>query len=161
LTFSLTTSLAAPDLFRADIQQPHEPGCIQILLPSTGKGRPSSSLARDGRTERLMPETGPHRIDVHHHLCPPDYLATVSRHQPMVPILAAWSLQKSLDDMAQAGVATAMLSIITLRPMSLLFVQNIRAKACPLNVDGRCSLPLHLEKVSGVEQNEAETLLIR
>ena len=60
-----------------------------------------------------MPEVSPHRIDVHHHLCPPDYLAAVSRHQPMVPILAAWSLQKSLDDMAQAGVATAMLSITT------------------------------------------------
>jgi hypothetical protein len=60
-----------------------------------------------------MPEVSLHRIDVHHHLCPPDYLAAVSRHQPMVPILAAWSVQKSLDDMAQAGVATAMLSITT------------------------------------------------
>jgi predicted TIM-barrel fold metal-dependent hydrolase len=31
----------------------------------------------------------------------------------MVPILAGWSLQKSLDDMGEAGVATAVLSITT------------------------------------------------
>lgn len=60
-----------------------------------------------------MPDESPHRIDVHHHLCPPDYLAGVSRHRPMVPVLAAWSLQRSLDDMARADVATAMLSITT------------------------------------------------
>src|SRR6516162_10984141 len=60
-----------------------------------------------------MSEANLHRIDVHHHLCPPDYLAAVSRHQPMVPILAGWSLQKSLDDMGEAGVATAVLSITT------------------------------------------------
>jgi hypothetical protein len=60
-----------------------------------------------------MPENSPHRVDVHHHICPPEYHAIVSRHQPIVPILAGWSLQKSLDDMAEAGVATAMLSITT------------------------------------------------
>ena len=60
-----------------------------------------------------MSEANLHRIDVYHHLCPPDYLAAVSRHQPMVPILAGWSLQKSLDDMGEAGVATAVLSITT------------------------------------------------
>src|SRR6516162_2858314 len=60
-----------------------------------------------------MSEAKLYRIDVHHHLCPPDYLAAVSRHQPMVPIIAGWSLQKSLDDMGQAGVETAVLSITT------------------------------------------------
>ena len=60
-----------------------------------------------------MLDTSPHRIDVHHHFCPPEYHAAVSRHQPIVPILAGWSLQKSLDDMAAAGVATAILSITT------------------------------------------------
>src|SRR5208282_5959307 len=60
-----------------------------------------------------MAKASPYRIDVHHHLCPPDYLAAVSRHQPMVPVLAAWSLQRSLDDMEEAGVATAILSITT------------------------------------------------
>ena len=60
-----------------------------------------------------MSEAKLYRIDVHHHLCPPDYLAAVSRHQPMVPIIAGWSLLKSLDDMGQAGVETAVLSITT------------------------------------------------
>jgi predicted TIM-barrel fold metal-dependent hydrolase len=60
-----------------------------------------------------MPDTSAKRIDIHHHFCPPDYHAAVGRHQPIVPILAGWSLQKSLDDMAAAGVAAAMLSITT------------------------------------------------
>ena len=68
-----------------------------------------------------MADASPYRIDVHHHLCPPDYLAAVSRHQPMVPVLAAWSLQKSLDDMEEAGVATAILSIVPAVNFSGLF----------------------------------------
>ena len=45
-----------------------------------------------------MSEASVRCIDVHHHLCPPDGADTCR-------------MQKSLDDMAQAGVATAMLSI--------------------------------------------------
>lgn len=48
-------------------------------------------------------------VDVHHHVVPPVYLSqTRERQQP--PVLG-WSLQKSLDDMDKAGVATSMASI--------------------------------------------------
>ena len=49
------------------------------------------------------------RIDVHHHAVPPAYLAASGLTG--VPQLNGWSVQKSLDDMDAAGVATAMLSV--------------------------------------------------
>jgi 6-methylsalicylate decarboxylase len=53
----------------------------------------------------------PHRIDVHHHPSPPSYLAardTTNRHA--APQLE-WTVEKSLEDMDRAGVATAILSL--------------------------------------------------
>ena len=57
--------------------------------------------------------TAPFRIDVHHHLTPPDYIAAVSSKVPLTPILTNWSVTKSLDEMDRSGVQTAMLSITT------------------------------------------------
>jgi predicted TIM-barrel fold metal-dependent hydrolase len=53
----------------------------------------------------------PHRIDVHHHIAPPAYIAE-TRPLQMPPTLA-WSAEKSLDDMDKAGVAVAITSITT------------------------------------------------
>jgi predicted TIM-barrel fold metal-dependent hydrolase len=53
----------------------------------------------------------PHRIDVHHHPSPPSYLAardTKNRHA--APQLE-WTVEKSLEDMDRAGVATSILSL--------------------------------------------------
>ncbi|MDB5641992.1 MAG: amidohydrolase [Hyphomicrobiales bacterium] len=54
-------------------------------------------------------------IDVHHHVCPPawlegarDQIAATNRNTSVV---TGWSVQKSLDDMDQNGVATSMVSI--------------------------------------------------
>ncbi len=49
------------------------------------------------------------RIDVHHHIAPPQYLAAMgaSLHGP----LTTWSLAKSLEDMDRGGVATSIVSI--------------------------------------------------
>jgi predicted TIM-barrel fold metal-dependent hydrolase len=55
----------------------------------------------------------PFRIDVHHHLTPPDYIAAVNPRVKLPSPSLNWSLQKSLDDMDAAGVQTAMLSIST------------------------------------------------
>lgn len=57
--------------------------------------------------------TAPFRIDVHHHLAPPDYVAAVNPRIPLPPPTMGWSLQKSLDDMDKAGIQTAMISITT------------------------------------------------
>jgi predicted TIM-barrel fold metal-dependent hydrolase len=50
-------------------------------------------------------------IDVHHHFAPPAYLSETRASQQ--PPTIGWSLQKSLDDMDKAGVATAITSITT------------------------------------------------
>jgi predicted TIM-barrel fold metal-dependent hydrolase len=49
------------------------------------------------------------KIDVHHHIMPPRYLAATRDLQ--VPIARAWTPEKSIADMDQAGVAAAITSI--------------------------------------------------
>jgi predicted TIM-barrel fold metal-dependent hydrolase len=53
------------------------------------------------------------RIDVHHHLTPPEYVARVSGRAPISLPTLNWTVAKSLDDMGKAGVGKAMLSITT------------------------------------------------
>jgi len=63
-------------------------------------------------TEAQMPATKPHRIDVHHHHTPPPYLAAITARNITGPV-RDWTPEKSLADMDQAGVATALTSITT------------------------------------------------
>jgi predicted TIM-barrel fold metal-dependent hydrolase len=49
------------------------------------------------------------RIDVHHHFVPPTQGEAKQRHSSQPP---KWSAQMSLDDMDQAGVKTAVLSLV-------------------------------------------------
>ena len=55
----------------------------------------------------------PHRIDVHHHISPPSWLDAVKKAKRDNPPMVNWSPQKSLDDMDQAGTATAIVSPTT------------------------------------------------
>ena len=54
----------------------------------------------------------PRRIDVHHHLAPPRWIAdvVVGRNTGQRP-LADWTPQRSIEDMDRGGVATSILSI--------------------------------------------------
>lgn len=57
----------------------------------------------------------PHRIDVHHHILPPDYVTEVG-HDRIGPISVSaktpdWSPQKSIEAMDRNGIATAVTSI--------------------------------------------------
>ena len=52
----------------------------------------------------------PRRIDVHHHVVAPAYLAAVTAAKMANPPMTNWSPAKSLDDMDKAGTTTAMLS---------------------------------------------------
>jgi predicted TIM-barrel fold metal-dependent hydrolase len=53
----------------------------------------------------------PFRIDVHHHLSSPEFIAEISgRRTGQVPLMK-WTVAQSIDDMNQGGVATAILSI--------------------------------------------------
>ena len=55
----------------------------------------------------------PHRIDVHHHLFPPPFLAQLLEHKHYLSRgpAANWTPLVSIDDMDRAGVATAITSI--------------------------------------------------
>jgi 6-methylsalicylate decarboxylase len=50
------------------------------------------------------------RIDVHHHIASPSWLQAMKLIGAADPVIANWSVQKSLDDMDKGGVATAILS---------------------------------------------------
>jgi hypothetical protein len=53
---------------------------------------------------------GPGRIDVHHHVAPPIWVASNGNDAEMRPF-RGWSVAKTLEDLDRGGVATAMASI--------------------------------------------------
>lgn len=53
---------------------------------------------------------GPHRIDVHHHVVPPSYLAEVASRRS--GSAAHWSPGLSIEDMDRSGIAKSVLSLI-------------------------------------------------
>lgn len=56
----------------------------------------------------------PQRVDVHHHILPPEYVKAIAhRRETRVP---DWSPQRSLDELDGAGIATAMLSLVNPGP---------------------------------------------
>ena len=57
------------------------------------------------------PHRPPHRVDVHHHLTPPDYVARVAPRATIAPPQANWTVARTLDDMDRAGTETAILSV--------------------------------------------------
>ncbi|HUK61425.1 MAG TPA: amidohydrolase family protein [Stellaceae bacterium] len=69
------------------------------------------------------------RIDVHHHIAPPEYLAEVG---PTInPPLKSWSLAKAIEDMDEGHVATAIVSVtqIAVRIASAERARRV-ARAC-------------------------------
>jgi 6-methylsalicylate decarboxylase len=71
------------------------------------------AAAGPGVMARAQAQAAPHRIDVHHHISPPTWLDAVKKAKLDNPPMANWSVQKTLDDMDQAGVATAITSPTT------------------------------------------------
>jgi predicted TIM-barrel fold metal-dependent hydrolase len=55
----------------------------------------------------------PYRIDVHHHLSPPTYIAASNAGNFGDPLMKNWTPEKTIADMDKAGVAVAMLSVTT------------------------------------------------
>jgi len=60
-----------------------------------------------------LAQAKPHRIDVHHHIVPPTWLAAMDIIGRTDPRLSGWSVQKTLDDMDKGGVAVSMTSPTT------------------------------------------------
>jgi predicted TIM-barrel fold metal-dependent hydrolase len=53
------------------------------------------------------------RIDTHHHVFPPPYIAALVARKLDDQLATSWSVARTLDDMDRAGVATAILSVTT------------------------------------------------
>ena len=62
---------------------------------------------------RYQETRAPFRIDVHHHLVPPEYVQRVHARARLQGPLLGWTPQVSLDDMDEAAVQTALLSLTT------------------------------------------------
>ncbi|HLX16606.1 MAG TPA: amidohydrolase family protein [Bradyrhizobium sp.] len=73
-------------------------------VAAAGLGRPERAAAQSA-------ETKPYRIDVHHHLSPPTYIAAAIANNFGNILSRNWTPEKSLADMDQAGIAVAMLSV--------------------------------------------------
>ncbi len=74
-------------------------GAAAALAAATGLAAP-----------KALAQARPHRIDVHHHVVPPNWLNAMNIIGRTNPPLTHWSVQRSLDDMDKGGVATSILS---------------------------------------------------
>jgi predicted TIM-barrel fold metal-dependent hydrolase len=87
--------------------------------PATGRrnfiagGLAAVGLVSAGVPARTLAQPKPRRIDVHHHLSPPPWLDALKKAALDNPPALDWTPQRSVDDMDQAGVATAILSTQT------------------------------------------------
>lgn len=51
-----------------------------------------------------------HRIDVHHHISPPEWVSALKKSQLDTPPVNDWTPARSLEDMDKAGIATSITS---------------------------------------------------
>jgi len=56
---------------------------------------------------------GAFRIDVHHHLSPPEYIEELAPMKRLTPQTLGWTPQKAIEQMDQGGVALSITSITT------------------------------------------------
>jgi predicted TIM-barrel fold metal-dependent hydrolase len=73
-------------------------------VAATGLYGPTKALAQNAGTK-------PYRIDVHHHLSPPSFIAASFANNFGEGALRKWTVESSLADMDKAGTAVAMLSV--------------------------------------------------
>lgn len=69
--------------------------------------------AVSGFAPNVFAQAKPHRIDVHHHIVPPTWLAAMDVIGRTDFLLKNWSVQKTLEDMDKGGIATSMTSPTT------------------------------------------------
>jgi 6-methylsalicylate decarboxylase len=75
-------------------------------IGATGMSRPRDALAQ-------TTGANPYRIDVHHHISPPSFIAASVANNFGEGPLRKWTVESSLADMDKAGIAVAMLSVTT------------------------------------------------
>jgi predicted TIM-barrel fold metal-dependent hydrolase len=84
---------------------------VQARPHWTFRACPCCKQAAAEAPRAIAAPAGPHRIDVHHHLAPPAWLAEVRGRNLLQPATAAWSPEKSIEDMDRGGVAAAIVSV--------------------------------------------------
>jgi len=82
-------------------------GGASAMAAVVGFGRPEIAAAQATDAAK------PYRIDVHHHVSPPSYIAAANASNFGEALMKNWTVEKSLADMDKAGVASAMLSVTT------------------------------------------------
>jgi predicted TIM-barrel fold metal-dependent hydrolase len=75
---------------------------------------------------KLFAQAKPSRIDIHHHVTPPAWLEATSKAGLGNPLMANWTIQRSLDDMEKGAVATA---IASAAPPGIGFLKPAEAAA--------------------------------
>jgi 6-methylsalicylate decarboxylase len=71
------------------------------------------AAAGTGAATRAAAQAKPQRIDIHHHVSPPAWVEALKKAKLDTPPVTNWTIQRSLDDMDKAGVATAIASLQT------------------------------------------------
>jgi 6-methylsalicylate decarboxylase len=89
--------------------EPSRRGFLSGLLGLSAATVASSCAAPN--TGNLSPRRD--RIDTHHHVFSPAYVAELTKANQAPPIVRNWSIAKTLDDMDKAGVATSIVSVTT------------------------------------------------
>src|SRR5262245_60280161 len=73
----------------------------------------AAALTAASLPSKLFAQAKPHRIDVHHHIAPPSWLAAMDVIGRSDVPLTSWSVQKTLEDMDKGGIETAITSPTT------------------------------------------------
>jgi predicted TIM-barrel fold metal-dependent hydrolase len=85
------------------------PCCITPEIFAAGSNSGTESATALGAATGSRAARG--RIDVHHHIAPPKWLADVLGRDLLQPATRNWSVEKSLEDMDRGGIAAAAVSV--------------------------------------------------
>jgi len=80
------------------------------LLSRRGVIAGAAVLAATGLAAPTCAQPKPHRIDVHHHIVPPTWLTALKSANLDTPPIRDWTPQRSIEDMDQGGISTAITS---------------------------------------------------
>jgi 6-methylsalicylate decarboxylase len=81
-------------------------------LVATGAAASLSACVSNQFTNPSV-STATDRIDTHHHLFSPAYVAELAKANQAPPIVRNWSVAKTLEDMNKAGISHSVLSVTT------------------------------------------------
>lgn len=96
--------------------RPHALDCLchaprrRFLTTALGLGLGGALTAAEGQAADEAPSVKD-RIDTHHHVFSPAYVAELAKVGQDAPIIRNWSVARTLDDMDKAGVKTSILSV--------------------------------------------------